>query len=495
MNSRMLSINRGEIDFPKILLFLVIFEMIAMAVFLLGDTDAISYFFVIVFLPLLLLFIPMEPLLGLPLMFIATGFDFFAQITEGDAEIFVLTYFHIFMFMTFISVFLKHCLNRKLTFPSISLWPPLIAFLTMTLISTIYSPNFMLGFIEFVRLVVLTFLAFAILISIDSKKKVKFVVWSYILIPLSVAIFTIYEIITQGAFFSSQIARVATELGIPVYRSTGTFHNPNDLACFLMIGILLSFAVLIIEKTNKYTKVIMIVIIGIISFALIASFSRGGWLSTFVAIAFIIFLQRKWSYAALFGGVFILTFIVLSIKFPHIILSALDRFGSIINPFSEASSSSRISLIKAGIGMWKDHPILGVGEGGYRYYAFDYIDPDMPRAVASTREAHTLQAKILAEQGLVGFTIAVWFFYTVLFDGIRSIRTMKDKYLQRIQVGFVALFVGFIVNFTFASDMHNNIFWITVGVIYAIPLVYQKMLFADNQQSNNSTLSIREDSS
>ncbi|MFC1561129.1 O-antigen ligase family protein [Candidatus Latescibacterota bacterium] len=495
MNSRLLSINRGEIDVRRIFWLLVVFETIAMLIILLGDIYEIAYFAAIVFLPTIFLLIPIEPVLGIPLMFIATGFDFFAQIIKSENEILNLTYFHIVMVVTFASVFLNSFLKRKITFPSISLWAPLIAFLTMTLISTLYTPNFFVGFLEFVRLLVLSILAFAILISIDSIRRVKFVVWSYILIPLGVAIFTIYEILTQGAFFSSQVARVATELGIPVYRSTGTFHNPNDLACFLMIGISLSFAVLIIENAKIYTKIMMIVIIGITSFALIASFSRGGWLSTFVAVAFIVILQRKWSYAALFGGVFILTLIVLSVKFPHIILSALDRFGSIINPFGEASSSSRISLIRTGIWMWHDHPIFGVGGGGFSYYAFDYIDPDMPRMVSSTKQAHTLQVKILAEQGLVGFSIAVWFFFTVLFDGIRSIRTMKDIYLKKIQIGFVALFVGFIANFTFASDMHNNIFWITVGVIYAIPLVYQNMLGADHQQSNNSTLSLKEDSS
>lgn len=485
MNSRLLSIDRGEIGIRKIFWLMVVFETIAMLIILMGDIYDIAFFATIVFLPAVFLLIPLEPVLGIPLMFIATGFDFFAQIIKSENEILNLTYFHIVMFVTFASVFLNSFLKRKITFPSITLWAPLIAFLTMTLISTIYSPNFLLGFMEFIRLVVLAILAFAILISIDSKRRVKFVVWSYILIPLGVAIFTIYEILTEGAFFSSQVARVATELGIPVYRSTGTFHNPNDLACFLMIGISISFAILIIEKTKIYTKVMMIVITGIIGIALIASFSRGGWLSTFVAVALIIILQRKWSYVALFGGMFILMLIILSVKFPHIILSALDRFGSIINPFSEASSSSRISLIRTGIWMWQDHPIFGVGGGGFPYYAFDYIDPDMPRVVSSVKEAHTLQVKILAEQGLVGFSIAVWFFFTVLFDGIRSIRTMKDIYFKKIQIGFVALFVGFIANFTFASDMHNNIFWITIGVIYAIPIVYRKSLHSNDSQLIN----------
>ena len=47
---------------------------------------------------------------------------------------------------------------------------------------------------------------------------------------------------------------------------------------------------------------------------------------------------------------------------------------------------------------------------------------------------------------------------------------MANYYLKHIQVAFIALFVGFITNFTFGSDILNNTFWISVGVMYAIPI-------------------------
>jgi len=123
--------------------------------------------------------------------------------------------------------------------------------------------------------------------------------------------------------------------------------------------------------------------------------------------------------------------------------------------------------------MWQDHPIFGVGAGGFAYLSYQYIDPTMPHAFAWVKESHTLQTKILAEQGLVGFTIAVWLFFTILFHGIRSLRFIKDNLLRNAQIGFIALFIGFIVNFTFASDPFNNTFWMTVGLIFAIPLIEQ----------------------
>jgi len=87
------------------------------------------------------------------------------------------------------------------------------------------------------------------------------------------------------------------------------------------------------------------------------------------------------------------------------------------------------------------------------------------------KESHTLQTKILAEQGLIGFTIAVWLFFTILFHGVRSLWVIKDDYLRNIQIAYIALLIGFFINFAFASDPFNNTFWMTIGLIYAIPLI------------------------
>ena len=273
------------------------------------------------------------------------------------------------------------------------------------------------------------------------------------------------------------------------------FQNPNFLAGFLMIGVTMAFGMLFIKKYKLPVKIILAVCVGVISIAVVSSFSRGGWLSTAAAVFVIILLHRRWSYFVLMLCLLIITLTITSIKFPHIMLSALERFTTIFNP-AETASSSRLSLIRTGIWIWQDHPILGVGVGGFPYYVFDYLDPDVPRTLANIKEAHTLQFKILAEVGIIGLTIAVWFFFTVLFDGIRSIKTMKDDTLKTIQIGLVALFVGYITNFTFASDLLNNIFWITVGVIYAVPLVDKKIVNVDtNYQSLDVTLSANDGSS
>ncbi|MFC1650089.1 O-antigen ligase family protein [Candidatus Latescibacterota bacterium] len=484
MNSRLLGIDRGEIDFRKALLFLVILEMVTMAVFLTGDIIIIGIFAAIVLTPVFLFLIPVEPVLTVPFLFIATGLHFFALITKREDTWYNLTYFHIAALVTLMSVFANFLLKRKKTIPSCSLWPPVIVLLSLMAFSLIYTPLFVDGFMDFSRLIILCIITFSMIMIIDSKWKVKFVMMSYVIIPICVSLATVYDILTGGEFYKSQVLKVATELGIHVYRSTGTFHNPNDLATFLMVGIIVSFGLLFIKKMNIFIRTFLIVCILISSAGLIATFSRGGWLSTFAGCFFLILIHRKWSYMGLFFGIFGLMFLIMSIKFPEIVLSAFGRFATIFDPSNEASSSSRISLMKTGISMWKDNPIFGVGSAGYSYYAIDYMDPNMPRGEVDVILPHTLQIKILAEEGLAGLTAATWFFFTVLFDGLRVIKTIKDDFLRNSQIILTSLFVAFIVCFTFNSDMHHNIFWITIGVMYANSLVSQKMQREENHLFN-----------
>ena len=455
----------------------------------------VSYYFIIALILLLFLLLPIEPVIGIPLMFMSTGFDLFAQILKSEEHLYSFTYFHIIMLLTFVSVFLNQSLRRKITLPSGSLWAPVLAFLTMIAVSLIYTPNFFDGFMEFVRLAVLCALAYSITICVNTKGNVKFVAWSYVLIPFGSSIYTFYEIFTEGEFYKSQVINVASQLGLSVYRSTGTFHNPNILACFLMIGITVGFGLLFVRKINLPVKVFLLSTIVVTSIALVASFSRGGWLATFVAVFVLVVLHRRWSYFALFSGLFIFVLLILSIKAPEIVLSAIQRFVMIFSPEGEDSSLSRISLVKMGIWMWQDHPLLGVGAGGFPYYAPEYIDPNMPRALVDITLPHTLQSKILAEEGLIGITIAVWFIFAVLFDSLRSIKLIKDDFLKNTQIALTALFFGYMVSFTFSSDLHNNIFWITIGVLYAIPIVNKNIQKTEITRTAESTIPSYNDSS
>ncbi|MFC1692919.1 O-antigen ligase family protein, partial [Candidatus Latescibacterota bacterium] len=335
----------------------------------------------------------------------------------------------------------------------------------------IYTPDFAGGTFTFIRIAVMGLICMIIVESIDKMWKLKFIIYGMILIPVGISILSIYQILTGGTFYAPRVTKVATTLGLAVFRATGTFANPNGLGCFLMIGIVIGFGILFVKKLNPLLKLLLVISIIVSSAGILTTFSRAGWLSTIAGLIIIVALHKKWSYFWYITGAVVLITIMLSVYIPQLWEVIFDRFGSIFNPSEESSSSSRISLIRTGIWMWQDHPFFGVGLRGFPKMYYDYVDPNMPHILIEVNEPHTIQAQILAEEGLIGFVVATWLFITIVFQGLRYSFTLKDDFLRCTQIACTALFVGFVVNFTFAADLTNNAFWMTVGLIYAIPFI------------------------
>jgi len=496
VNANMLDMNSDVLNYRKIFWLMVIIEVLAMFAILYGDLIFLAYYFGIIITPFVLLLIPVEPAFGIVLMLVATGFDIMGALYQFSSQMrFNLTVFHIALMLTLASLLLNHLHRRKTTFHSINLWSPLIAFLLVLSISLIYTPDFAQGGIMFVRIMVMCLLTLIVLESVDKIWKIRLVIWSMIIIPFGVSVYAIYQLTGEGAYLSRYVVKMATAIGLAVIRSSATFENPIRLACFLMVGIVIAFGMLFFKKQNPLIRLALIMSIIITSAGLLSTFSRGGWISTFVAVMVIVALHKKWSYYWFFVGFVILTIIILSIKMPQIWEVVFDRFASIFDPSGDDSSSSRISLIKSGIWMWQEHPLLGVGLRGFPYYYYNYYDPNMPRVLYYVNEAHTVQIGILAELGLVGLIISTWLFITVFFHGLRTSISIENEFFRNIQIACFSLFIGFIINFTFASDIVNNTFWIIIGMIYAIPIIAKNVLESDNSQLSGNSISLNNTSS
>jgi hypothetical protein len=92
--------------------------------------------------------------------------------------------------------------------------------------------------------------------------------------------------------------------------------------------------------------------------------------------------------------------------------------------------------------------------------------PDVPWFAAWVTESHVLPVTILAELGIVGFFIVAWLFWRMLWQGIKGIEWMKhDPYYRNICIGLTAVFITFSIDFLFYSDMFNNLFWLTIGLM------------------------------
>ena len=116
----------------------------------------------------------------------------------------------------------------------------------------------------------------------------------------------------------------------------------------------------------------------------------------------------------------------------HIFNPVLHFLGlvqiSLTQPSSQDySTAERLAHWIAGLHMFLDHPILGVGIGNYadaypQYFITIFIDP--------LGHAHNYYINIAAETGFIGLTAYVLFLFAMFVAGVTALRHINKKYEQ-----------------------------------------------------------------
>lgn len=413
-----------------------------------------------------------RPWLIVPLIVLTTGLDSTGRLIGEAGKIkgvFHLTGFHLTFGLMIIALAANICLSRRVRFPDFELKAPLLLFLGCIAVSLTYSPNQPEATVSFVRMCALVLFTYMIQVIIDSKPAVSAVLWSLVVFTVAGAVMGTYQVVT-GQFHLP--VKVITALGGNVPRATGTFHNPNIFASFMMSGVLPLLAVLLNYKMPKGQRVVfaLATIIGV--GGLLASFSRSSWVATMVGVLVILWLSGKLRY--FFILIFASILLVLGLKeFVPFAEYIFERFISIFTLFSQfgsvgrASSTARIFLIIASLDMFLDNPFLGIGWRAFPFVFADYAPTGYPHW-SYVNEAHTTVAMILGELGIVGFVAFVWFIGRTFFRSLGRFWRMQDSYLRAVAIGLISTFVAFQVNQSFNGDLPNNMFWLCIGMLFAV---------------------------
>lgn len=202
-------------------------------------------------------------------------------------------------------------------------------------------------------------------------------------------------------------------LGEKIIRAYGTFVHPNQLAAFILVACATCFYLFLKSETKKQ-QLILGLSLFILIFGEFLSFSRIGLISLyffFLAMFTVLFLVPKYSLN--------LSWLKpTGTKLFLIILIATISAGSLLSPYLKARMQVQTPEVynrelynQAGIEIWKEHPLLGVGIGN----TFN----EMSKKLAHTEPwqvqmPHNFFIIIAAETGLVGLLLVVGFFIYLL---------------------------------------------------------------------------------
>lgn len=234
------------------------------------------------------------------------------------------------------------------------------------------------------------------------------------------------------AFFNLGPQSFIRDASLRVY---GTFDQPNPYAGYINIPLSISLSLTLLGRSGLTRTLagLTAIMLGIAEYL---SQSRGGEMAIAAALVFIVLAGMP--RIRTFMRVLIILLLglfeaLLAGWIPLHIFSPIMRFLglvqiSFVEPTAQDySTAERLAHWIAGLHMFMDHPVLGVGIGNYadaypRYFITIFTDP--------LGHAHNYYINIAAETGLIGLIAFLLFLLAVFVAGGQSLLKISKKWKQ-----------------------------------------------------------------
>lgn len=238
-------------------------------------------------------------------------------------------------------------------------------------------------------------------------------------------------------------------------RATGPLPDPNDLAFVLVAAAPLLVAV-------RGSRVLVAMVAAVLVTGAAATFSRGGALALAAAVGWLA-VRRVLSLRVLAGALAAAAVVGLAVV--RLAGPALDRALAEKTFVAGSNVDTRELRWRAAARMVADHPLLGVGPGGFRS---EYAAASHNAEIAEqTPVAHNMFVEVAAELGLPAFVLFVLLVATAFAASERVLRVSADP---RPMVALQAALVAVLVASTFLSEQYYLPLWLLVALAVAAEL-------------------------
>lgn len=341
----------------------------------------------------------------------------------------------------------------------------LFVFMLCILISTLFATYQETAMFQFRRIVELVILAFVMFIFIKNIWQEKdWILFSKIMMITGVisGLSILTDIFGWTHFYL-------------LYRDTISFMRPFGILgasnyAAGKLGVFLPFAFFCIvnyRHSKKYFQYsLSIIFTFLIMIAIFFTGSRmGGFIAVFSLFLFLIKEINQILHLRVIFPIIIIISIIIFINFINPIKIDVPNINYIINSYisfihfittgeeilGRSSLSTRSDMIKAGLNIFIDYPIFGVGLGNYKYVAPRYI------FIRLMYYSHNTFITILSELGLVGFL----FFIFICFKIINNIYYFYKNsiFISSFYFYLGLSFVNFLIISFFLHNVTDKYFW------------------------------------
>lgn len=291
--------------------------------------------------------------------------------------------------------------------PSSPLTLPLALLFAVFALSTLYALDASAARTESLRLL-FSLGSFALVpFFVRDRLSLRWTLYAFVFSAGALAVAGIYQQAT-GTFFWNP--------GLGMYgerRINATFADPNHFARFLLEAMVLAMMLWpFASRRIRFGFLLPATAAAVLT--LVFTGSRGAWAVGAVALPIAVMampIERALRLRMLAaGGALLVAAALVVAAFSPYFVKRVNTFT-----FGFEAAGARPYLVKAGLNMFADHPVTGVGAGGYQAsFDNDYFQYKDPKIKANITLSHTSVVTIMAELGLIGMA-------AVAFAGVRWI--------------------------------------------------------------------------
>ena len=327
------------------------------------------------------------------------------------------------------------------------------------------------------------------LVVLRSEKDFKKTFW-YFFVPLMLTVFyTIFNHALTGFGFED------------VNSSARPFYvNHVIYACTLGMSLPIVVGAIGWYKENKLVRLILILSVIILLFAIITSYTRTTWLSIIAALAAIVVFNTKYLKLSIFVALIgVATFCYYLVDNNTYMKYAPNYQKTVFNQedfgkhmeatveMSDISGMERIYRWVAAVNLIKHNFWFGTGNNTFYPTYKSYANPAFVTYVSDNPEkssTHNYFLMVFSEQGVFGFIIFSMIYLWSIIKTYSIYRRSNDKFIKTLMTSCFAVLVIFLVHLALGDmvevDKNGGIFFVIISMIIMFDVKTKKSLIANS---------------
>lgn len=267
----------------------------------------------------------------------------------------------------------------------------------------------------------------------------------YLLVTALVSVYGLGVWVAKGASFES--------------RARGLAGHYMTFAGQLLLQIPVAVGVALAARDRRWR--LGAAAVAVLAFvALAATFTRSAWLGAFVACAL------------MFGITWPIGLVALAVAGVAAWFLAPGAWGERLHSVADPKNlwnRERVFMWDAGVRMFRDHPLTGVGLQDLHALYDQYRSPD---SVERAGHLHNAYVQIAASMGLVGLAAFAWLYGALLRAASGGLAALRERGLGAgVRLGVTAALVGFLVagafEWNFGDEELLYHLYVLVGLAWA----------------------------